>query len=85
MAMELATGGGVVGGSGGDDHQEPSDPNRDKKRYHEQIQLLAITFRECPHPDEKDVIAKGGLGIAKVGLRINKKLDCKRVMRLCLS
>ncbi|KAI3746157.1 hypothetical protein L6452_08580 [Arctium lappa] len=57
MAMELATGGGAVGGSGGDDHQEPSDPNRDKKRYHrhttEQIQLLEATFKECPHPDEK--------------------------------
>lgn len=44
------------GGGGGGDHNS-SDHQRRKKRYHRhtahQIQRLEGTFKECPHPDEK--------------------------------
>lgn len=51
--MEYGSGGGS--GSGGD--HDASDPQRRKKRYHRhtahQIQKLESTFKDCPHPDEK--------------------------------
>ncbi|KAJ7975330.1 Homeobox leucine zipper protein [Quillaja saponaria] len=52
--MEYGSGGG---GSGGDHHPDASDSQRRKKRYHRhtanQIQRLEATFKDCPHPDEK--------------------------------
>ncbi|XP_057951911.1 homeobox-leucine zipper protein HDG11-like isoform X1 [Malania oleifera] len=47
--------GGGGGGSGGD--HDSADSHTRKKRYHRhtahQIQRLEATFKECPHPDEK--------------------------------
>lgn len=52
MTMEFA-----IGSSGSGDDHDGSDPQRKKKRYHRhtahQIQRLEATFKECPHPDEK--------------------------------
>ncbi|XP_058078884.1 homeobox-leucine zipper protein ROC8-like [Magnolia sinica] len=50
-------GGPAAGGGGSGDDPDVSDPSRKKKRYHRhtarQIQELESTFKECPHPDEK--------------------------------
>ncbi|KAL0801724.1 hypothetical protein Bca101_056900 [Brassica carinata] len=54
--------GGSGSGSGGDggsgsQHHDGSETDRKKKRYHrhtaQQIQRLESSFKECPHPDDK--------------------------------
>ncbi|KAJ4884457.1 Homeobox-leucine zipper protein HDG11 [Raphanus sativus] len=50
-------GDGGGGGSGSQRHDGGSETDRKKKRYHrhtaQQIQRLESSFRECPHPDDK--------------------------------
>ncbi|CAH8359451.1 unnamed protein product [Eruca vesicaria subsp. sativa] len=49
--------GGGDGGGGSQQHHEGSETDRKKKRYHrhtaQQIQRLESSFKECPHPDDK--------------------------------
>ncbi|XP_068662098.1 homeobox-leucine zipper protein ROC8-like [Aristolochia californica] len=56
LSMEGGSSGGGAGGGSGDD-PDVGDPHKRKKRYHRhtarQIQELESTFKECPHPDEK--------------------------------
>uniref|UniRef100_M4CI13 Uncharacterized protein n=1 Tax=Brassica campestris TaxID=3711 RepID=M4CI13_BRACM len=52
------SGGGDGGGGGGSSQRhDASESDRKKKRYHrhtaQQIQRLESSFRECPHPDDK--------------------------------
>ncbi|KAF8111322.1 hypothetical protein N665_0076s0300 [Sinapis alba] len=53
------SGGDGGGGSGGgsQQHHDGSETDRKKKRYHrhtaQQIQRLESSFKECPHPDDK--------------------------------
>ncbi|NP_001302850.1 homeobox-leucine zipper protein HDG11-like [Brassica napus] len=53
------SGGGDGGGSGSgsQQHHDGSETDRKKKRYHrhtaQQIQRLESSFKECPHPDDK--------------------------------
>ncbi|CAN8239637.1 unnamed protein product [Cochlearia groenlandica] len=50
-------GGGGDGGGGSSQHHDGSETERKKKRYHrhtaQQIQRLESSFKECPHPDDK--------------------------------
>ncbi|CAN6932442.1 unnamed protein product [Brassica oleracea] len=50
-------GDGGDGGGGGRQRHDASETDRKKKRYHrhtaQQIQRLESSFRECPHPDDK--------------------------------
>ncbi|WZZ05893.1 hypothetical protein YC2023_091814 [Brassica napus] len=49
--------GGGDGGGGSSQRHDASETDRKKKRYHrhtaQQIQRLESSFRECPHPDDK--------------------------------
>ncbi|KAG7589971.1 Homeobox domain [Arabidopsis suecica] len=51
------SGSGSGGDGGGSQHHDGSENDRKKKRYHrhtaQQIQRLESSFKECPHPDEK--------------------------------
>ncbi|KAF8089354.1 hypothetical protein N665_0508s0002 [Sinapis alba] len=59
--MSFVVGGSGNGGGGGDgggsQRHDGSETNKKKKRYHrhtaQQIQRLESSFRECPHPDDK--------------------------------
>ncbi|XP_010540046.1 PREDICTED: homeobox-leucine zipper protein HDG11-like isoform X2 [Tarenaya hassleriana] len=63
MKMDFIVGDGNGSGSGGSHHLDGGgrggrrEAERKKKRYHRhtayQIQRLEATFKECPHPDEK--------------------------------
>ncbi|ESQ27851.1 hypothetical protein EUTSA_v10018189mg [Eutrema salsugineum] len=51
------SGSGSGGDGGGSQHHDGSETDRKKKRYHrhtaQQIQRLESSFKECPHPDDK--------------------------------
>ncbi|KAL1192194.1 Homeobox-leucine zipper protein HDG11 [Cardamine amara subsp. amara] len=63
MSFVVGVGGSGSGSGGGDGggssqhHDGGSETDRKKKRYHrhtaQQIQRLESSFKECPHPDEK--------------------------------
>ncbi|KFK41777.1 hypothetical protein AALP_AA2G170800 [Arabis alpina] len=56
MSFVIGSGSGS-GGDGGGGHDGGSETDRKKKRYHrhtaQQIQRLESSFKECPHPDDK--------------------------------